>query len=497
MPFALAPRSRAPLFEQIYEHVRRRILAGDLAPGAALPGSRRMASDLGVSRTTVLQAIETLRAEGYVVAHARSGVRVARARPDAQPIAAARADAGARPPRPPRLTAFARDSLALRGGASRLGAAPRAFRPGVPALDLFPIAAWTRYVARSHARARAATLEAADPAGHRGLREAIARDVASARGVRASADQVFVTNGMAHAIEEALRIAVAPGERVWIEDPTYLGTRRAVAAAGARAVPVPVDDAGLDVAAGIARAGDARAAIVTPSHHYPLGVTTDLARRIALLAWARRARALIVEDDYDSEFRHRGRPVMSLAGLDDAGCVVYAGTFSKTMYPGLRIGFAIVPARYVDAYAAARAAAGNPASILEQDALAAFIGDGQFARHVRRMRVAYRERAEAFADALRAECAPALDLGRCDTGMQVCARLARGLAVGEGALRDAAAARGVELGALADYYLGRPRMRGAVFGFGCARPAALRAGCRELALALGAAVGQGSAAPVP
>ena len=381
----------------------------------------------------------------------------------------------------PRLTALARTSLALPRGAPRLGSAPRAFRPGVPALDLFPIATWTRYVARSHARARVTLLEAAEPRGHLGLREAIARDVAAARGVRAHADQVFVTTGMAQTLEEALRIAVAPGERVWLEDPGYLGARHAVLAAGARAVAVPVLDDGLDVDAGIARAPDARAVVITPSHHYPLGVTTSLARRIALLAWARRARAIVIEDDYDSEFRHRGRPVMSLAGLDEAGCVIYAGTFSKTMYPGLRIGFAIVPPSLVDAYAAGRVTAGNPASILEQDALAAFIADGQHARHVRRMRVAYRERAEAFVDALTAACAPALAIGRCDTGMQACAVLARGSDV---RLRDAAAARGIEVGALSDYFIGKPRVRGAVFGFGSVRPAASRAACRELAQAL-------------
>jgi GntR family transcriptional regulator/MocR family aminotransferase len=352
----------------------------------------------------------------------------------------------------------------------------------VPALDLFPIAEWTRLVARTHLRAHAATLEASDPAGHRGLREAIAGHVATARGVRCTAEQVFVTTGMNQTIGEVLQLCVDPGEDVWLEDPGYLGTRHAVVGAGARVVAVPVDRDGLDVAAGIARAPHARAVIVTPSHHYPLGVTTSLARRATLLAWAARARAIVIEDDYDSEFRHRGRPVMSLAGLDHAGCVVYAGTFSKTMYPGLRIGFAIVPPRLVDAYAAARGTTGNPASILEQAALAAFISDGNFARHLRRMRVAYRERAEAFVEALRATCYPALSAGPCDTGMQACATLATG---SDRRVRDAAAARGIETAALSDYYLGRARARGLVFGFGCVRPAALRAGCRELAAVLG------------
>jgi GntR family transcriptional regulator/MocR family aminotransferase len=473
-------RGRAtPLFDQIYTQIRTRILAGQLVRGAALPSSRRLASELGVSRTTVLQAIDALASEGYVVATTRSAIRVASDLPDHGLLEGTRGSSSAIAPR---LSRLARTRLPR--GAPRLGAAPRAFRPGVPALELFPIAEWTRFVARSHLRAHVALLEAADPAGHRGLREAIAGHVATARGVRCTADQVFVTTGMNQTISEVLQLCVDPGDSVWLEDPGYLAARRTVIAAGAQVVAVPVDREGLDVAAGVARAPHARAVIVTPSHHYPLGVTTSLARRAALLAWAARARAVVIEDDYDSEFRHRGRPVMSLAGLDNAGCVVYAGTFSKTMYPGLRIGFAIVPPRLVDAYAAARRITGNPASVLEQDALAAFIADGNFARHLRRMRVAYRERAEAFVEALRAECYPALIAGPCDTGMQACATLATG---SDRRLRDAAAERGLETGALSDYYLGRARARGLVFGFGCVRPHALRAGCRELAKVLAGA----------
>ena len=470
------PRARAPMFEQLYEQIRTRILAGELPRGVALPSSRRLATDLGVSRTTVLQAISALVDEGYVVATSRSAIRVATSLPDQEQLEAARR--GSSGSRRPRLSALARATAALPAGVPRLGAAPRAFRPGVPALDQFPIGAWTRVVATSHARAKLSLLEAADPAGHRGLREAIANQLATARGVRCSVDQVFITTGMQQAIDEVLRLCVDPGDEVWVEDPCYFGARRAVTAAGARLVPVPVDDEGLDVAAGVARAPHARAAVVTPSHHYPLGVTTSLARRMALLAWATRARAIVIEDDYDSEFRHHGRPIMSLAGLDDTGCVVYAGTFSKTLYPGLRIGFAIVPPALVDAYAACRRATGNPASILEQDALATFIADGRFARHLRKMRGVYRERAEAFVEALRAECYPALVAGPCDTGMQASAMLATG---SDRRFRDAAAARGIEVGAISDYSVSRPRLRGLVFGFGCVRPAALRTGCRELA----------------
>lgn len=476
------------MFEQIYDQVRTRILAGELARGMPLPSSRRLASDLGVSRTTVLQAIDALIDEGYVVASSRSAVRVASALPDQVELEAARRGRGKTIE--PRLSAFAKAAQAMPRGVPKLGGAPRAFRPGVPALDLFPIAAWTRVVANSHARAKLSVLEASDPAGHHGLREAIANHVATARGVRCTVDQVFVTTGMQHAIAEMLALCVDPGGEVWMEDPGYLGTRRVITSAGAVLVPVPVDREGLDVAAGIAKAPDARAVVVTPSHHYPLGVTTSLARRMALLAWAKRSRAVIIEDDWDSEFRHVGRPVMSLAGLDDAGCVIYAGTFSKTLYNGLRIGFAVVPPALVDAYAAHRRIAGNSASILEQDALAAFITDGRFARHLRKMRGVYRERAEAFSEALRSECHPALEIGPCDTGMQATATMTNALprSLTDRGVKEAAARAGIELGAVSDYLVVKPRAhtasRGLVFGFGCIRPAALRAGCRELARVL-------------
>jgi GntR family transcriptional regulator / MocR family aminotransferase len=463
-----------PLHTQLYEQIRVRVLEGDLAAGAPLPSSRRLAAELGVSRTTVIAGLDALLTEGYLTAHPRSAIRVAHDLPGQTRFDRRGPGRRAIVPRLSRVARARRDPP----GIPRLAAPPRAFRPGVPALDLFPMTEWARVVGRSHTRAPAWRLEGGEPAGHRGLREAIAAEIAAERGIRCRAEQVFVTTGMQQAIDEVLRLVVDPGDAVWVEDPGYLATRRAVVTTGAHPIAVSVDDEGLDVETGIARAAHARAVVVTPSHHYPLGVTTSLPRRMALLAWAARRRAVIVEDDYDSEFRHRGRPLMSLAGLDEAGCVVYAGSFSKTLFPGLRIGFAIAPPGLVDAYAAARRITGNPASILEQDALAQFIGGGGLARHLRRMRLAYRERAEAFAEALRRHCAPWLTLGACDTGMQACARL-EGRRDHE--VRRDAAAHGVEVGALSDYFLGPVRRQGLVFGFGCVRPDALRAGCRTLA----------------
>ncbi len=481
----LDARAELPLHEQIFRATRDRILAGELAPGVRLPSSRQLARDLGVARTTVLQALDGLAAEGLIVTHRASSTRVASELPatlQRQPREP-RVATG----RPARLSRVARALKALPVGTSPTADAPRAFRPGVPALDLFPIALWARISARVHARASTTLLEGSDPAGQRLLREGIAAHVSATRGVRCTADQVFVTAGTQQAFDEILRLVVDPGDAVWIEDPGYLGARRAVIAAHARPIAVPVDDQGLDVAAGIARAPHARAAVLAPSHQYPLGVTLSLARRFALLRWAARARAIVIEDDYDSEFQHRGRPLTALHGLDTTGSVVYLGTFSKSMFPGIRLGYTIVPPALVTAFAAARASLPTPAPAFEQAALAMFIADGHFATHLRRMRVAYRERSEALTAALEADCGDLVAPVPCHTGMQLVATL-RGRLSDQRVVTEAARL-GVEIAALSGYAITRSRSRrnGLVFGFGGVRPSAMRPATQRLARAITAA----------
>ncbi|HEX4383889.1 MAG TPA: PLP-dependent aminotransferase family protein, partial [Myxococcales bacterium] len=391
-----------PLHEQIYTGLRERILNGDLPRGARLPSSRQLSTQLGVARSTVLQALDALQAEGYLIARAASSTRVAPELPEE--LQRPKTAAAAKSVRPPRLSSAARALAALPQGAPRLGATPRAFRPGVPALDLFPAALWSRLVARQSTRASAGLLSGSEPAGSPALREAIALHVSAARGVRCSTEQVFITAGTQQAFEQTASLLLDPGDTAWLEEPGYLGARAALVAAGARVVPVPVDERGIDVNAGIARAPDAKLIMLTPSHQYPLGITTSLARRLQLLAFAAKARAVIVEDDYDSEFRHRGRPLMALQGLDESSCVVYIGTFSKTMFPGLRLGFLIAPDSLVPAFARARSMLPGPASAIDQAALARFIADGHFATHLRRMRSVYRERCDALLAALQADC---------------------------------------------------------------------------------------------
>jgi GntR family transcriptional regulator / MocR family aminotransferase len=415
-----------------------------------------------------------------LIARAASSTRVAPELPEElqrpKPAATLRAL------KPPRLSSTARALAALPQGAPKLGATPRAFRPGVPALDLFPTALWSRLISRESTRASAGLLGGGDPSGNQALREAIALHVSAARGVRCEAAQVFITAGTQQAFEQTAALILDPGDAAWLEEPGYLGARHALVAAGARVVPVPVDERGIDVNAGIARAPDAKLIMLTPSHQYPLGVTTSLARRLQLLAFAAKARAVVVEDDYDSEFRHRGRPLMALQGLDGSSCVVYVGTFGKTMFPGLRLGFFIAPDALVPGFTRIRSMVPAPASSIDQAALARFIEGGHFATHLRRMRSVYRERCEALLAALRADCEGALTPHPSETGMQLWAELHPDLP--DVRVRDEASARGVETSAVSDYFTGRPRQNGLVLGFGCVRPQQMRTGTQRLMQAI-------------
>ena len=292
----------------------------------------------------------------------------------------------------------------------------RAFRPGMPAFDGFPFEEWSRYVARRWRNPATDLLGYGDAAGYRPLREAIARHLAVARGVRCDAGQVVIVAGSQQALDLAARVLLDPGDAVWIEEPGYLGARAALAAAGAKLVPVPVDAEGLDVAAGVALQRAAAMAYVSPSHQYPLGVTMSLSRRLALLEWARAAGAWVLEDDYDSEYRYAGRPLAALQGLDGDGRVIYLGTFSKVMLPSLRLGYLVLPPDLVDAFVAARAIADRHSPSVEQAALADFIVDGQLDRHIRRMRMLYAERQAALVDAAKRELAGVLDVPASDAG---------------------------------------------------------------------------------
>ncbi len=454
--------------------MRTSILAGQLLPGTPLPSTRRLAGQLGLSRTTVLAAYDQLRAEGYITGRIGSGTQVAVLLP-ALPQTSAAPSARMRP----RLSQRASRACSIPFRPEREGA-PRPFRLGVPALAAFPYDAWAKALSRRARGASASQLSYQDPAGFGPLRAAIASHVAVARGVRCSAAQVIVTAGAQGAIDLALRVLCDPGDTVWLEDPGFPGALGALHAAGARLLPVPVDAEGLKVADGIERAPDARLAIVTPAHQFPTGAVMSLQRRLALLAWAGRRGAFIVEDDYDSEFRYHGRPLPALQAIDDSGRVLYVGTFSKVFAPALRLGYLVAPPSLVEALVTMRRFVDGHPPLFEQAALADLIADGTFGRHCRRMRALYGQRRAALEEALDEELGD-LPFIRSQAGLHLCLRLpARSDDV---VLAGRAAALGIEVQPLSRYASAR-RSRGLLLGFGAVTPSAMRASVRKLAGAL-------------
>jgi GntR family transcriptional regulator/MocR family aminotransferase len=365
---------------------------------------------------------------------------------------------------------------------AREGASPAAFRPGIPALDAFPRDLWSRIAARLYRQSRFDLFSYGDPAGHPPLRRAIAEYLRAARGVNCSWEQVIVTSGSQQALDLTARVLLDPGDSAWVEDPGYFGARGAWTAAGIRCTAIPVDDEGLSVAHGERSAAQARLAYVSPSHQYPLGVTMSLSRRMALLAWARRRGAWIAEDDYDSEFRYAGRPLAALQGLDTAGRVIYIGTFSKVLFPALRLGYMVVPAGAVDAFAAARALADRHPPGPSQALVTEFLTEGHFARHIRRMRTLYAERQAALLAAARRECAGHLDVPPADAGMHLVAWLPKGSSDREVSRRAAAA--GVTAPPLSAYYHASPARPALLLGYSCVNARKIQEGARRLAGAM-------------
>ncbi len=468
-----------PLQEQIYAGIRRAIVDGLVTPGTRLPSSRVLAAELGVCRTTSVLALEQLIAEGYLYTRPGSGTYVAHDLPDDVPRARpVRTVSRTRhPPLSARGSALAR----AKPRAWRLPGPPRPFRMGTPAIDLLPVRLWAQLTNR---RLRAASATQFDYGEWPPLREAIAAYLQAARGTRCAAEQVMVVSGTQSGIDLVARLLLDPGDAAWMEEPGYPGARAVLLAAGARIVPVPVDGDGLEVEAGIRRARDARLAYVTPSHQFPLGVVMSVARRTALLEWANAAQAWVVEDDYDSEFRYGTRPLACLHGIDVDGRVIYVGTFSKTLFPTLRLGFLVVPPDLREQMAAARRTLEFQPPILNQAVLADFLAAGHYERHLRRMRSAYRERLDAMREAVERHCGGALRLRPVAAGLHAVADL-------EGADADRvfheAAARGVEALPLAMYYAAAPAANALVLGFGPVRPEESGPAMEQIAAAIEAA----------
>ncbi|MBO0782059.1 MAG: PLP-dependent aminotransferase family protein [Ktedonobacteraceae bacterium] len=430
LTLTLDPTSSLPLYRQLADALRQAILTGQLAAGTQLPSTRLCARSLGISRFTVLTAFEQLFAEGYISSKGGSGTYVADVLPDE------RLHLAEKPPTA-MLASDQKRLLSRRGallGAGRVlpegygkGESVRAFRPGLPAFDHFPFDIWRRLMTKHWRHPPPDLLSYSDPAGFQPLREQITAYLKAARGVQCEAGQVIIVSGSQQALELAVRLLLDPGDAAWIEDPGYLGARAVFQGTGTRVIPVPVDAQGLDVSQGIALGADARLAYVTPSHQFPLGVTMSLARRLALLRWAKEQEAWILEDDYDSEYRYRGRPLPSLQGLDPTGRVIYIGTFSKVLFPGIRLGYLVVPADLVDAFVAARAVVDRQPPILDQLVLADFLSEGHFGRHLRRMRTLYEERQAILVEAITSELSEVLTVSPAPAGMHLVGGLAEGI----------------------------------------------------------------------
>jgi GntR family transcriptional regulator/MocR family aminotransferase len=482
-PVALDSSGKIPMYSQVSEWFRRAIVAGQLRPGQRLPSTRSLAAELKISRIPVTSAYEQLHAEGYLETFVGAGTCVARSIPDdALKPAPGKIRSGTAAQQQisratPRRRISRRVDL-LRAQAQTWSNELVAFRMSLPALEHFPVGLWSKLVNRHVRKPSRQALAYGDAKGYAPLREAIAEYLGAVRAVRCEPSQVLVTTGSQQGIQLSAQVLLDVDERVWIEEPGYPGARQALLMAGAQLVPVPVDREGLNVAAGIRSAGAARAAYITPSHQYPLGVTMTAARRVLLLNWAARSGAWIIEDDYDSEYRLGGRPIASLQGLDTDARVIYVGTFSKMMFPALRLGYVVVPKDLVDAFSNARDATDQFSSTLYQAVMADFIREGHLARHIRRMRMLYMERRTALVEEIRKQMDGRLEVIGAEAGMHLVALLPKGAS--DVALAKKAAKSGISAMPLSSCYLKAPARGGLVLGYGGVDARQIRDGMSKL-----------------
>lgn len=467
-----------PIREQVYGQLRAAIVAGQVRQGDRLPPSRRLAAELGVARLTVVESYEQLVAEGYAEARQGSGTFVAVSfAPGGAGDATRRrsADRGGEGVRP--LSAWAERLAGLAPPFEPAAAGPVPefdFRPGVGAWSAIAWARWRRLAADVWRDAAGPDLWYGDPLGPLRLRRALASWLARSRAVRCRAEQIAITSGSLGAVSILARLLLDPGDAVCLEEPGYARARLALEAAGAAIRPIPVDAAGLRVDA-LPRA--AKLVYVTPSHQYPLGVTLTLARRHALLAWARSTGALVVEDDYDGELHLAGHRLESLQGLDGGESVAYVGTFSKSLFPSLRLGYVVLPPWLVEPFAAARGVLDRHPPVHEALVLARFVESGEFERHVHRLRRLYRHRRDTLERALRAAAPSSWTIGPCEAGGHLTVRLPAG--ADDTAIVGRAARNGAALAPLSAFCLGEPQP-GLVFGFGGVEAERITEGVRRI-----------------
>nr|WP_321946105.1 PLP-dependent aminotransferase family protein [Paraburkholderia sp. J10-1] len=466
----LDKESAEPAYRQLLQLMQQAILTGRLAPGTKLPSSRTLAGDLGVARNTVLHVYDQLSAEGYVISTTGSGTYVADTRPDSAAVSTAAPAAtdddneeddanGAAP----------RGDMSMRGQRliDEAGVSAKqwgAFMPGVPDVAEFPARTWSRLQARLWKSANHGLLTYAPGGGYRPLRRALSDYLRVARSVRCTPDQIIITTGIHQSIDLAVRLLADVGDTAWVEEPCYWGARSVLQSSGLKLAPIPVDDEGLNPREQDLR-DPPRIALVTPSHQYPLGMVMSLARRRTLLEYARQHKVWIIEDDYDSEFRYGSRPLASLQGLDESDRVIYVGSLGKLLFPGLRIGYMVVPERLAATFRTGVAELYREGQLMQQAVLAEFIMDGYLTSHVRRMRTLYGERRQLLIDAVTHHFGDALPVMGDEAGLHFVLGLPNH--ANDRVVATAAFDAGVIVRPLAAYYSMRQDRKGLLTGYAC------------------------------
>lgn len=478
--------SGQPIYRQIYETIRESILSGKFFPTMPLPASRLLAKQLRVSRMTVVNAYDQLTAEGYLESRPGAGTFVAEHLPEEFLQASNKngREAEINLPRRMKFSAFgnhlnnnSRTILPFFGESSL-----SPFQQGVPAIDKFPSEVWSRIAQKWQKKIPPGLLGYQDSGGYAPLREAIAAHLVSTRGLRCTAEQVIVTGGTQQSLDLIGRVFLEKGSEVFIEDPCYAGARTAFEATGARLVPVPLDDGGFDLQKARGKSNKARLVYVTPSFQYPLGITMSLARRMNLLEWASETDSFIIEDDYNSEFRYASRPIAALQGLDSRGRVIYLGTFSKTVFPALRLGCIVVPTDLIEVFTTARALTDLHSPSIEQAILAEFISERHLTRHIRRMRGIYEQRQQILVTEAKKHLKGWLEVAASEAGMHLVGWLPEG--VDDRAVAADAAEANLKIMPLSLLCIKEKMRGGLVLGYAAFDEQQIKAGVKKLAQVL-------------
>ena len=452
--------SSAPIYRQIEDFLRQMILDGALLPSQKLPSTRELALELGVSRITIKSVYEQLISEGYVQGKTGAGTFVSEGLDGETPVV-------------PSVDTIRKDyfdgnfsqtaeHISFSQASARYGSI-LPFRPGVPALDKFPVKRWNKYLSRATTKSDIANFSYGDLLGSEKLRASIARHLADSRGMKVDPKQILITSGAQQAFVLISYVLMNKNDTIWYENPGHIAGRDLLKIVGGDVSPVPIDKEGLNLPYAVLNFSKPKLIFTTPSHQQPLGITMSLQRRLTLLKYAHENASWVIEDDYDSEFRYRGRPLPALAALDKVGRVLYVGTFSKSLFPSVRIGYVVVPEILVDTFAKTRNIFGQTSSAITEEALSNFMDDGGFAEHIRKMRRLYRERRDILLDALKNHCSNILEPQQTDAGMHIIADIKNGMSDRLAHLELLNA--GIDSLPLSIYYEGSVQRQALVLGF--------------------------------